>query len=208
MLRSSEDDGWVNFEDLRKIVGDKDTLKGLGWNTYTTFVNKAREQKLIELRTQGKKAKSLRILPLKMWEDRIRPLTASALLLDSCPTGFGGPRPLVEAILQISGGDIEGKVSKEELAKIFIKTEDELETSKFNGLTFGHFIKRACEGGWTQQGKFNGHKCIWLGPKVSPWSRGAKSVHHYSYSTYSLIVDNTQLQSLASALVVVQSRVS
>jgi hypothetical protein len=167
MLRSSEDDGWVYFEDLRKIVGDKDTLKRRGW-TYTSFVNKARDQKLIELRTQGKKAKSVRLLSFKMWEDHIRPLTASSLLLDSCPTGYGGPRPLVEAILQISGGDIEAKVPRDELANVFAKAQEGLETSKFHGPTFGQLLKWACDGGWTQQGKFNGHKCIWLGWKVSP----------------------------------------
>ena len=166
-LRSSEDDGWVNFEDLRKVVGDRDTLKRLGWNTYTSFVHKAQEQKLLELRRIGKKAKSVRLLPLKMWEDRIRPFTASVLVLDSCPTGFGGPRPLIEAILQISGGDITAKVSIKELTNVFVRTQEELKASKFNGLTFGHLLERACEGGWTQQGKFNGRKCIWLGPKVS-----------------------------------------
>jgi len=167
VLRRGEDDGWVNFEDLRKIVGDKDKLKRLGWNTYTSFVNKAQDQKLLELRRAGKKAKSVRLLPLIMWEDRIRPLTASALVLDSCPTSFGGPRPLVEAILQISGGDIKAKVTIKELKNVFVKTQEEQETSKSKSLTFGQLLERACDGGWTQQGKFNGRKCIWLGSKVS-----------------------------------------
>jgi hypothetical protein len=168
VLRSTEEDGWVNFEDLRKIVGNKEALKSLGWHTYTSFVNKARDQKLLELRIKGKKAKSVRLLPLKMWEDRIKPLTASAFVLDSCPTGFGGPRPLVEAILQISGGDIQAKVPIEELTNVFVKTQEELKTYKLNGLTFGHLLKQVCEGGWMQRGKFDGHKCIWLGSKASP----------------------------------------
>jgi hypothetical protein len=162
-LKSSKGDGWVAFEDLRKVVGGQATVISLGWNTYTSFVKKAVEHQLLEQRSLGKQMKYVRLLPLRMWEDHIKLLTAPSLILEMCPTGHGGPRPILAAILQLTGGDIEAKVTLAELINVFSKTAEEVETLKISGLSFGHLVKLTCQGGWTQMG----HGQIWLGHKAS-----------------------------------------
>ena len=171
-LRRDDNDGWILFEDLRKLAGDKKMLKENGWCTYTSFVNRARDQMVLEMRVAENKEQEVKLRSLEVWKAYIKSLTLSEFILSTCPTGHGGSYAIVKAILQLTGGDIAGKVPINDLIGVLFKTPDEMETVKVQGVTFGQLVKLTSEGGWIRKGTFKGQQCIWLGPKVGERGRG------------------------------------
>jgi hypothetical protein len=54
---------WVDFEAVRKLVGNNTTVKALGFPSYTSMVKEAHDQNVIERRSNGNDSYSIRLLP-------------------------------------------------------------------------------------------------------------------------------------------------
>lgn len=161
-------DVWVDFEDLRKIVGDKKTLQSLGWGTFTSYVKTSHEQKILELRYKAGALKSVKLLPLTAREKYVNSLTPVALAVVTCPARF---RSLVEAILKAGGDDVQAKVPMEDLVTHLIQTPEDLQAFVTRGANVPYWFQQAIEGKWIRSGKLkNGKTWFELGSKVSPSS--------------------------------------
>ena len=158
-------DVWVDFEELRKIVGDKKTLQTLGWSTFTSYVKASHEQKILELRYRAGAIKSIKLLPLAARESFVNSLTPVDLALITCPARF---RALVEAILKAGGNDVLAKVTQEDLFIHFIRTPEDLQSFALRGESLPYWFQQAIEGKWIRTGKLgNGKTWYGLGSKVS-----------------------------------------
>jgi hypothetical protein len=164
-LSARKTDIWVDFEELRKIVGDKKTLQTLGWGTFTSYVKTSHEQKILELRYKAGAIKSVKLLPITAREKYVNSLTPVALALATCPARF---RSLVEAILNAGGNDTQAKVLMEDLVTHFIQTPEDLQAFVVRGANVPYWFQQAIEGKWIRSGKMkNGKTWFGLGSKVS-----------------------------------------
>lgn len=172
-LSNRQTDTWVDFEELRGLVGDKKTVQDLGWGTYTSYVNTSRDQKIVDLRRKGVTIKSVKLLPPGVRKNYVNSVPPSTLAIETCPARF---RPLIAAITKAGGDDIHAKVSMEQVSNVLAEMPEDSWPSQFQEKSLTYWIQLACDGGWIVKGKVLGKKRMWLGSKVSLLYEGLRYV--------------------------------
>lgn len=165
-MNGQKTDVWVEFEELRKAMGNNEQIKLLGWGTYTAMVRAAQEQKVVESKKKPGKVQSLRLLPYPVRKKYVESTAPSKLVLETCPFKF---RRLVAAILTVSNDDVHIRVPFDSVVDAL--NAQEMQTfpnGAMNNIPF--WVQQACEGRWLQRNKVQGLACIWIGPKVSFFS--------------------------------------
>ena len=174
---------WVDFEELRKLVGDKKTLQSLGWGTYTSYVKMSQEQKVLELKKNAGGFKAVKLMPLAVREKYAKSIDPAALAVATCPPRF---RSLVSTILKASGGDVRALVRQDELVHHLGQPSEELYAFLLGGGGAPYWFQQAIDGKWIETGKFQ-NKITWfrLGPKV----RLSFQIGRHSLSTLKRVSD-------------------
>ncbi|KIM24820.1 hypothetical protein M408DRAFT_229558 [Serendipita vermifera MAFF 305830] len=157
-VSENQPDAWVPFEAVRKVMGNVKAINKLGWATYTSMVKEAATKSIILLSEKDSGEKFIKLLP----EPELAGATNAALIISKCPEEF---RLLVATVLKLGSNDVDAKVPFTAVGDIVGKTKADVQALGYGWVSYPHWVQKAHESGWIQQGGFTEERWLMVGPK-------------------------------------------